>query len=81
MNKVKGFNYNTEKHKHIIEHIEKQLNQSQYIWSLVEKDMNSENIEDKIERIVRRLLKDMDVHITEKEKTIDISSIKDILGM
>lgn len=58
MNKTKGFNYNIAKHKHIIKHIEKQPNQSQYIWDLVEKDMKDTDLEEIIKRNVDKYLEE-----------------------
>lgn len=58
MNKTKGFNYNIEKHQHIIEYIEKQPNQSQYILNLVEKDMKGTNIQELVKKEVDKYLEE-----------------------
>lgn len=60
MQKVKGFTYDTERDKEVIDYIDRQGNGSKYIWSLVKKDMEENNVE----TIVRRILNE---HL-EKEK-------------
>lgn len=59
MKKIKGFIYDTEKDKDIIEHIEKQPHQANYILNLVKKDMNKKNneIEHLVKKYVNELLK------------------------
>jgi len=79
MNKVKGFNYDTIKHKSIIDHIKKQPNQSQYIWVLVERDMKN-NMEDIIRKYIDEYLRKTNIK-TEQKTEINTSSIKEILNM
>lgn len=54
MKKVKGFGYDVVKHERIINHIDRQPNRSKYIWSLVEKDMNTPSIEELIEQHIAK---------------------------
>lgn len=58
MNKTKRFNYNIKKHQHIIEYIEKQPNQSQYILNLVENDMKDMNLEEIVKKEVDKYLEE-----------------------
>lgn len=82
MRKVKGFSYDTEKDKDVIEHIEKQPLQNKYVWDLIRVDMNkSENeIEVLVEKYVREMLKGMDVKKVDDNK-VDINSVMDLLNL
>lgn len=81
MRKVKGFNYDTEKHKHIIAHVDKQANGSQYIWSLVEKDMNQNSIEVLVRQQIEKYLKDLKLDINNPTENIDTGEIMSILNL
>lgn len=59
MKRIKGFNFDTEEDKKIIEHIEKQGNQSSYIKELVKKDMEGNNLEELINKQVDKYLESM----------------------
>lgn len=59
MNKTKGFNFDTEKDKDVLDHIEKQGNQSEYIKRLVRDDMKRNSLESIIRREVDRHLKEI----------------------
>lgn len=71
MKKVKGFSYDTEKDKDVIEYIQKQPHQANYIWNLVRKDMQSNNdqIEDMVRKYVEKILKEKNIEIKDKKKT------------
>ena len=60
MNKTKGFSYDPEKDMDVINHIEKQPHQANYILSVIRSDMSKqkeESLEAIIERCVEKLLK------------------------
>jgi len=81
MRKIKGFSYDPEKEKDIVEYINSKANGSQYIWSLVRKDMS--NQEDHIENLVKRYI---DKHLkgvdrTEDKNVIDVKDVNDILSI
>lgn len=81
MNKVKGFSYDPEKDRDVIEHIDKQPNKSQYIWELVRRDIKKENnkIEDLVRKYIEKHLKDY--RVSKKEQNVNIAGIADILNM
>lgn len=58
MNKVKGFNFDTIKDKIVLQHIEAQGNQSQYIKELVKKDLENENMEELVKIHVEKVLEE-----------------------
>lgn len=82
MKKVKGFSYDTEIDRSVIEHIEKQPIQNKYIWNLVRDDMNkSDNeIEELVRKYVEKMLKGMDIKKVEGNK-VDINSVMDLLNL
>ncbi|MEY8416348.1 hypothetical protein AAK964_08600 [Tissierella praeacuta] len=59
MKRVKGFNFDTEADKEIIEHIERQGNQSDYIKKLVKNDMESTDLEEFIKKQVDKHLENI----------------------
>lgn len=63
MKRVKGFLFDIQKDKDIIEHIEKQGNQSKYIKDLVKKDMESKDLS----LLIR---KEVDKHLEEIANSI-----------
>lgn len=80
MRRVKGFSYDTERDKDVIEHIGKQPNQCQYVWGLVRKDMGKkDNIKEIVKKYVEEILKNKNVEI---KNTIvskkDINQLLDI---
>lgn len=92
MKKVKGFSYDTEKDKDIIDHIDDQPNGSKYIWNLVRKDIdnNQYKIKEIIKEEITKQLNNYNLESNrnrkketiEKEKnTIDTQAITDILNM
>lgn len=56
MKKIKGFNFDTIKDKLVLQHIEKQGNQSRYIKALVIKDIHGTNIEEVVKMQVEKVL-------------------------
>lgn len=84
MKKTKGFAYDTEKDKDVIEYIEKQPVQNQYIWGLVRADMNKSdsNIKDLVKKYVEELLKDKDIQFDDKkEGNISKDDVTNLLSM
>lgn len=71
MLKVKGFSYDIETDKDVIDHIKTQPNGSRYVWNLVRKDMNKESIEVIIRREIDKYLEG--VEIKSKERTVEIN--------
>lgn len=71
MKKIKGFSYDTEKDKDVIDYIEKQPHQAKYIWNLVRDNMNQ--FDNEIENLVRKYIKEI-----LKEKNIDINRTQEI---
>lgn len=69
MKKVKGFTYDTEKDKDVIEYIEKQPNQSRYIWNLVRQDMNKNSLENLVRQYVEEILKEKNIKLDQKSIT------------
>lgn len=82
MKRVKGFSYDTETDKDVIEHIEKQPVQNKYVWNLIRNDMNKSGneIEMLVEKYVREMLKDMDVKKVD-DNNVDINSVMDLLNL
>lgn len=82
MKKVKGFSYDTEKDKDIIEHLQKQPNQSQYIWSLVRQDMGKDNdIEKLVKMYVEEILKSKNIKFDDKNTNITQKSVMGLLSV
>lgn len=84
MRRTKGFSYDPEKDQDVIDHITKQLNGSQYIWTLVRKDMHENDIEEIIEQKIKKYLQNMDLSTGSKEKNsidIDENDILNILNL
>lgn len=69
MKKVKGFTYDTEKDKDVIEYIEKQPNQSRYIWNLVRQDMNKNSLKNLVRQYVEEILKEKNIKLDQKSIT------------
>ena len=59
MKRVKGFNFDTVDDKGIIEHIEKQGNQSNYIKELVKKDMKGSDMQELVRKAVDEYLEEV----------------------
>lgn len=83
MKKTKGFSYDSEIDIDVIEHINKQPRQGQYIIDLIRKDMNEP---DQIELIVRnyvdKLLKERQIKIdNKKEGSISKNDITALLNL
>lgn len=84
MKKVKGFSYNTEKDKDVIEYIEKQPHQANYILNLIRKDMNKKNneLEYLVKKYVEELLKDKKMTIkTNQNDNITKENVMDLLNI
>jgi len=81
MRKTKGFSYDPEKDRDIINHINKQPNGSQYIWELVRKDMNSNSIEEIVKQQIEKYLHGINIPAGIKSIDIDKNDIKDILDL
>lgn len=83
MKKVKGFSYDTEKDKDVIEHIEKQPHQANYIIGLVKKDMNNKNdkIEELVKKYVKEMLEDKNIELKENNNKISKNDIMDLLNI
>lgn len=69
MKKVKGFTYDAEKDKDVIEYIEKQPNQSRYIWNLVRQDMNKNSLKNLVRQYVEEILKEKNIKLDQKSIT------------
>ena len=82
MKKIKGFSYDTEIDKDVIEHIEKQPIQNKYIWNLVRDDMSKSGneIEKLVKKYVEEMMRDMDIKKIEDNK-VDIDSVMDLLNL
>ena len=83
MKKVKGFSYDTEKDKDVIEHIEKQPHQANYIIELIRKDMNNKNdkIEELVKKYVKEILKNKNIELKEKNKRVSKDDVMDLLSI
>lgn len=81
MRKIKGFSYDPEKDKEVIEHINRQQNSSKYILNLVRKDMNKQ--EDMIEELVKKYIKKHlgKIETLQNDNEVDIEGIMNILEM
>lgn len=82
MKRTKGFAYDTETDKDVIEHIEKQPIQNKYIWDLVRSDMNKsdDNIEELVKKYVEKILKDKNLEVNSKSK-IELDNVMDLLNI
>lgn len=82
MKKVKGFSYDTEKDKDVIEYIEKQPHQANYIWNLVRKDMckTESEVEELVKKYIEKYLKDKKIDIKEESK-ISFDDVKNLLNL
>ena len=60
MRRTKGFSYDPEDDKDVIDHLNKQQNFSTYIKDLVRKDMKGNDIVEIINRQIEKYLKDFD---------------------
>jgi len=80
MRKVKGFGYDPERDKDVIEHIDKQPNKSQYILNLVRKDMekNDNDLENLVRKYVEKVLKEKNIETD--TKNIDVTK-KDVMNL
>lgn len=58
MKKVKGFLFDTEEDKELLDHIESKGNQSNYIKILVKEDMKSESIQELVRLEVIKYLEE-----------------------
>lgn len=81
--KTKGFSYHIVKDADVINHIEKQINQSSYIWNLVRKDINKpDDIELIIKQYVDKLLNNKNIRFNDKkENNISPCDIDQLLGI
>mgnify|MGYP001159188863 CR=1 FL=1 len=82
MKRTKGFAYDTETDKDVIEHIEKQPIQNKYIWDLVRSDMNKsdDNIEELVKKYVEKILKGKNLEVNSKSK-IELDNVMDLLNI
>ncbi len=94
MKKVKGFSYDIEKDKEIIEHLDNQpINNSRYILGLIKKDMEKETVKDIIKAEVEEYFSQLNLNGAssksctpidqniDQEADIDIDAINDIINM
>lgn len=83
MKKVKGFSFNTETDKNLLDHLNNQPNQSNYIKELIRKDMQDNSIEEIIKRHIQDYLENMDIKADKKEETvsIDTDEVMNILNL
>ncbi len=83
MKKIKGFSYDTEKDKDVIEYIKRQPHQANYILNLVREDMNKQNneIEILVKRYVSEILKEKNIEVEDKkDNTITKENVMDLLN-
>lgn len=83
MRSTKGFSYDPEKDKDVIQHIDRQPNGSHYIWELVRKDMHNGSIEEIVNRLIEKYLQRCELPTGRLEKSIEIDEvdIKNILNI
>jgi hypothetical protein len=81
--KTKGFSYDPDKDKDIIDHIDSQQNGSQYIWNLVKADMSENDIESIVKRHIEKYLQGYELQVGKENRTIDvdINEISNILNL
>lgn len=88
MKKVKGFTYDVEKDKDVIEHINKQPNNSAYLIDLVRKDINRKDdltleiIRNEIKKYIENNVKFDSFDRVDSSNNLqeDLKNITDILG-
>lgn len=80
MKRVKGFSFETEEDKDIINHIESQPNQSMYIKELVRKDMRATSIEEIVRQQIEKYLEGLEFK-KEKSVSIDTDEVMNILQL
>ena len=82
MKNTKGFSYDTEKHMDVINHIEKQPHQANYIIELVRADMYKigNDIEELVKKYVKKYCKEVDSKEAE-DTGIGIDSVMDLLNL
>lgn len=81
MRKTKGFSYDPIRDKDVINHIDKQPNGSQYIWSLVRKDMKENDFEELIKKQIQKYLQERNLVTGINTISIDKNDIEDILNL
>ncbi len=83
MRKTKGFSYDPEEDRDIIEYLDKQQNFSMYIKELVRRDMQQNDIEEIVRRQIEKYLQGMDLSAGRYRNTMEISEIdiKNILDL
>ncbi len=84
MKRVKGFSYDTEKDKDVIDYIEKQPHQANYILNLIRNDMckKDNDIEILVRKYVEDILKDKSIKTTDnKNNKISKENVMDLLKM
>lgn len=83
MQRVKGFSYDDELDKDVIEQIEKQPHQANYIKGLVRADMykkEGDDIEFLVKKYVEEILKDKKFKSYD-EKSIELDSVMDLINL
>jgi len=81
MRKTKGFSYDPKKDWDVINHINKQPNGSQYVWNLVRKDMQENDIEEIIKKQIEKYLQEINLPAGTKSINISKTDIEDILNL
>lgn len=83
MRKTKGFSYDPETDKDVMEHIDKQQNGSQYVWDLVRRDIKENDIEEVIRRQIEKYLQGLELTAGYKKDSVDIdeSELKNIMNL
>lgn len=85
MKKTKGFSYDTEKDMDVINHIEKQPHQANYILELVRSDMfklKDTDIEKMVKKYVREYCESLNLSSKEvEENKIGIGNVMDLLNL
>lgn len=83
MRKTKGFAYDPENDKDIIDHIDNQPNRSQYIRELIRKDMKDNSIESIIQKCIERYLQNSKAaaDLLQQSTNIDANDIQSILDL
>lgn len=83
MRKIKGFSYDPEKDKDIIEHLDRQQNMSVYIKELVRKDMKNGSIEEIVRNQIEKYLQEHEITAGMKVNNVnlDADEIQNILNL
>lgn len=81
MKRVKGFHFNIIEDKDVIEYIEKQPNQSNYIKGLVRKDIQGSSIEEIVRQQIEKYLEGIELKTKEKSVRIDTEEVLNILNL